>query len=91
MRCQIVPQFKVKLNQRIHGYAYAQAFKTRDPDVCECRTQGVFAVEVERFGNDGDDCEEDADEAVLEDAEVDDLWECLVCVRFVVKVMANIH
>lgn len=33
----------------------------------------VFAVAVRDFGDDADDGEEDANEAVLEDAEVDDL------------------
>ena len=73
MLSQVATKFVVELDQSIHGNRNTTTFKSSDPDMGECWIEGVFAVSICGFCDDRDDCEEDADEAVLEDAEIDDL------------------
>ena len=59
---------EVKGEEAVHGGGDADGGEEGDPDVCESRVLVFQAVEVEGLGDDGDEGEEDADEAVLEDA-----------------------
>ena len=61
------------MNDAGHGDKDADRFETLDPDVGEGWAEGVFAIAIEEFAEAGDNSEEDADEAVLEDAEPNDL------------------
>ena len=59
---------EVKGQEAVHGDGDADGGEERDPDVREGGVFGFEAVAVEGLGDDGDEGEEDADEAVLEDA-----------------------
>lgn len=61
------------MDQAIHCYRNGCAFETEDPDVGEGGGDGGFTVAAEELGYHSDEGEEDADEAVLEDANPDDL------------------
>ncbi len=69
----ILPDLNVKLDQAIHGDGNCNGFNDHDPDMGKGRAERFETVEVKGFGDDGDDGEEHPDEAILEDADPDDL------------------
>jgi len=71
---QIATEFVVELNQSIHGDRNTSTFKPSNPDMSECRVEGVFTISICGFCDDRNYCEENTDEAVLEDTKVDDLY-----------------
>lgn len=73
MLCQVPPQLEVELNQAIHRHCDTSGLENLNPYVCEGRRQTIFAVDIVQLGNDRYYGEEDADKAVLEDADPDDL------------------
>ena len=70
---QLSLQLDVELNQAEHSDRDRRALKACDPDMCESRAKTVLAIPVKNLGDHRDYREEDADEAVLEDAYPDDL------------------
>ena len=70
---QIVLQLNVELDQAEHGNGDANTLKDLHPDVRECWTQAVLAVDIVHLRQNGHNREEDPDKAVLEDADPDDL------------------
>ena len=70
---QIATKFVVELNQSVHGDRNTSTLESSNPDMGECWVEGVFTVSVCGFCDDRNDCEEYADEAVLEDAKINDL------------------
>lgn len=70
---QVGPQLHIKLYQSVHGYGHREGFQDLHPDMCKSRRQGGFAVEVEVLGDDGENRARDPNEAVLENADMDNL------------------
>jgi hypothetical protein len=70
---QLAFQLNVELDDAEHGDSDADGFKDLDPNVSKSGAQRFFAVTFEELGDAGDEGEEDANEAVLKDAEPDDI------------------
>jgi len=70
---QIGFQLEVELDKAVHGYGHGRAFEDENPDMRELRVERGFTVPVLGLREEGDEGEEDADEAVLEDGDVDNL------------------
>lgn len=66
-------QLHVQLDECEHGERDRDGLEGRHPYVGEFRTVGGFAVATRGLCNDGNHGEEDADGAVLEDADPQDL------------------
>lgn len=73
---QLGLQLNIELDQAEHCDRDRRALKARHPDMRERRVQAVLAIPVSKFRKHRDDREEDADEAVLEDAYPDNLRSC---------------
>ena len=74
---EIFFELDVKLDETVHGDGDATAFDHHHPDVGEGGVEGFEAVAAKGLGDNRDYGHEDADEAVLENAEVDHLWSLL--------------
>ena len=70
---QLVLQLEVKLNKAEHRDRNRHGFEDLHPYVRKCGRQAVFAVDVEDLRNDRDDTKQYSDQAVLEDADPDNL------------------
>lgn len=70
---QILLELDVELDEAEHGDGDRDGLEDLHPDVGVDGRQAVLAVDVEVLGQHRDDGEEDADEAVLEHADPDDL------------------
>jgi len=68
VRSKRVFQLDVELNEAVHGDGDGDTLKDESPDVRKCRIVRRLTVATVGLRSDGDDGEEDADEAVLEDA-----------------------
>ena len=73
VRGQLRLQLHIKLNNAEHGDGHCQGIKCLSPDVSESRAIRRLAVYAPCLSSDRDDGEEDADEAVLEDTDPNDL------------------
>lgn len=73
MLSEVLFKLNVKLDQAKHSDSDGHGLENLNPDVRVDGRQAVFAVDVEILSQDGDDCEEHADEAVLEDSDPDNL------------------
>ena len=70
---QIILQLYVELHNAVHGNRNRYGFEACHPDVCIARILGARAVATLRLCDHGDDSEERPNEAVLENADPDDL------------------
>lgn len=69
MRCKILFQLYIELNQAVHGNCDGDSLETSHPDIGVPRILGALAVSVLSLGDDCDDCEERTNKAVLEYAD----------------------
>ena len=75
---QVVLELDVELDEAEHGDGDGNRLEDLHPYVCKSWGQTVLAVDVPYLRDDGDDGEENANEAVLKDADPDDLSHKLV-------------
>lgn len=61
------------MNEAEHGNGDGESFESLDPDMRKCWTVRLCTIPTCGLRDDGHDGEEDADKAVLEDGEIDDL------------------
>ncbi len=73
---KVVFQLNVKLDEAEHSDGHADGLEDFHPDVREGWTKAVLAVNVADLSDDCHDGEEDANEAVLENADPNDLVFC---------------
>lgn len=76
MFSQICLKLQVELDQEEHGKGHSHTLKDHGPDVSKGRIQGLFAITTISLRDDRDSSEEDTNEAILEDADPDDLFRC---------------
>src|ERR1700760_5040808 len=68
VRCKILLQLYVELDEAVHGNGDSDSIKAQYPDVSKKRTQCFFAVASHKSRYECDKCEKNSNQAILKHA-----------------------
>jgi hypothetical protein len=70
---KIILELHIELDKAIHGYGHGRSLESHDPNMTKCWAERGLAVSIEKLSDHSHEGEENADEAVLIHANIDNL------------------